>query len=464
MEPLIPRADILSGEEVIAAEEILQPGDPVFNPGARPDIQTALSLSSGAVGGWVVPFASGTFAHHADMPEQSLFRCLFGRDSLIISSLLRAERPLLQVNTVCALAEFQGEKSNSASEEELGRIAHEIRSLDDAQAAKIAEESGWEFPYYGSVDATLLWLTALDDIARTDASILERSINGKTLAQRAELAASWILLRLESGSGYIRSNRSNPKGILNQVWKDSGDSYLTNSGSVATRSGTASVETISQAFDALLASARIARASSHTWSITPGELTLAAEALRDLLLKSWWLGDRFAMGLGVIEAREVMLDAIASNQWRLLDSEILAHPDSSHLVSQLVNSVTDSEILGPNGIRTLGKSNPRYRPGGYHTGSSWPMDAALIARGLLRHGAKAEALAVARRSLQAIEGVGGYPELFRSDESEPSGVSRFVIDVWDPEIDRSNRICQPPQLLQGWTIAAFSWFQRMKQL
>jgi len=166
------------------------------------------------------------------------------------------------------------------------------------------------------------------------------------------------------------------------------------------------------------------------------------------------------MGLGLIDDKEVLLDAIASNQWRLLDSEILSDLETADYVRQLVHSVTDAEILGANGIRTLGKSNPRYRPGGYHTGSSWPMDTALIVRGLLRHGAKTEATLVANKTIRAIESVGAYPELFRSDESEKLGVSRFVIDVRDAHLGRSNRICQPPQLLQGWTIAAYSWFKQ----
>jgi glycogen debranching enzyme len=87
------------------------------------------------------------------------------------------------------------------------------------------------------------------------------------------------------------------------------------------------------------------------------------------------------------------------------------------------------------------------------------MDAALITRGLLRRGARKEAAEVAGKTIRAIEQVGGYPELFRSDETEKCGVSKFVIDVLDPVIGGPNRICQPPQLLQGWTIAAFSWFE-----
>jgi glycogen debranching enzyme len=461
---MIPRADLLAGDEIISSAEILRLDDLIFDPSLRPNIETALALSSGEVGGWVVPFASGTFEHHENVAEQGLFRCLFGRDSLIISSLLKQQNAALQINTICALAAFQGREFAWKSEEEPGRIPHEVRDSGDLQGAKIAAESAWHFPYYGSVDATLLWLTALDEVAQNDPSILDRHIEGQSLAHRAELASAWILNRLDSGSGYIRSNRANPQGILNQVWKDSGDSYLTISGKVATGSATVSVETMSQTFDALLAASRLAKLSTHHWHITPTELVFSAEALKEKLLNSWWLGDRFAMGLAVIDEKEVLLDAIASNQWRLLDSEILADFGSSNFVKKLVNSVTDTEILGPNGIRTLGKSNPRYRPGGYHTGSSWPMDAALIVRGLLKRGARAEATVVATKSIRAIEKVGAYPEFFRSDESEKLGISRFVIDVRDAQLARSNRICQPPQLLQGWTIAAFNWFKQEKIL
>lgn len=456
----IPKADLLAGDEVVSAEEILSLDDRIFYPSTRPSIETALNLSSGMVAGMHVPFASGTFDHHENLAEQKLFHCLFGRDSLIISSLLRQQNANLQINTVCALAAFQGQGFNPVSEEEPGRIAHEVRDLDDPQAARIEAESGWKFPYYGSVDATLLWLIALDEITRNDVSILDRHISGQSLSEHAELAATWILSRLQNDNGYVRSKRANPKGILNQVWKDSGDSYLTSDGKVATDLGTVSVETISQTFDALLAASRLSQLSSHRWAHSPSDLIAAAEKVRAVLINTWWLSDRFAMGLGAIEGEETLLDAIASNHWRLLDSEILAGQEHASFVKQLVESVTDEEILGPHGIRTLGKSNPRYRPGGYHSGSSWPMDAALITRGLLRYGANAEALLVANRSIRAIEGVGAYPELFRSDESEKSGVSRFVIDVRDAQLGISNRICQPPQLLQGWTIAAYSWFKQ----
>jgi len=452
-----PEADLLPGDVIVSCEQILSESDPVFDPTTRPEVSVALKLSSGKVGSWLVPFASGTFSHHADIPDQNLFRCLFGRDSLVISSLLRKINPKLQLETVCALAEHQGQEHNIWSEEEPGRIPHEVRTQDDPQAIKISTEAGWIFPYYGSVDATLLWLVALNQLSTKQPEILEKVVAGKTLSQRAELATNWVLERLDRGLGYIRSQRSNPKGILNQVWKDSGDSYMTSTGQLALSEGTASVETIGETFDALLAAAEIAKLSASSWGVTPTEITHRAKKLQEDLINNWWVADHFAMGIGLIDNTQTLLDAVASNQWRLLDSTILDSPDLSNYLHTLLDSVTDLEILGPRGIRTLGKSNPRYRPGGYHTGSSWPVDSAIITRGLLRHGAKQQAFEIASRTITAIESVGGYPELFRSDNSEPSGVSRFSIDVQDPATNALNRICQPPQLLQGWTIAAYAW-------
>lgn len=454
--------DVFPDEQVVLCDEVLQPSDPALIAANRPSVRVALEMCRSNVNGWQVFNAAGTLAHHGEIAEQQLFRCLFGRDSLVIAGFLRHSHPDALFNTVCALASFQGEETDDASEEEPGRIPHEVRASDDPQAARITAESGWRFPYFGSVDATLLWLKALGDIAERSPASLGVEVAGQTLARRAESAATWVLQRLGEGGGVIRSQRRNPRGILNQVWKDSGDSYLTIAGEIASEPGTASVETIAEAFDALLAAAKTAELSPNHWQLSPAELRSAAQGLKATLLDDWWLGSRFAMGHGFVNDAPTWLDALASNQWRLLNSGIFEPAADSQFLAPLIEAVTDPEILGPTGVRTLAKSNPRFRAGGYHTGSSWPMDSALIVRGLLRHGANAEASEVAMRTTSAIERVGGYPELFRSDSTEPSGVNRFVVDVVDQSTGASNRINQPPQLLQGWTIAAYSWLSELE--
>lgn len=461
--PINSTADLLPGDRVINAETVLHEGDPLYLESNRPGLANAIDSICHQSGEYLVPFAASSLKHHNHLVEQNLFRCLFGRDSLIISELLYDKKPALLKASILALATHQGERFDSASEEEPGRIAHEVRTSEDPQKARIEAESGWRFPYYGSVDASLLWLIALERIVSSEPKFLNFKHANMSISKRTERVASWVLMRLESGKGFIRSNRSNPKGILNQVWKDSGDSYLTSSGEVAIEPGTVSVETVAQTYDALLAAARLASLAEERWLISPTELLQAAKSQQEKLLSEFWHSDFFAMGLGIIAGKERRLDAIASNQWRLLDSAILLDLDVSFAKS-LIDSVTDSEILGPHGIRTLARSNPRYRPGGYHTGSSWPVDATLIVRGLLRHGAFAEARVVADRTLSAIEATGCYPEMFRSDDSEHAGISTAVIDVWDSHLNRENRICQPPQLMQGWTIASYSYLKRSEGL
>lgn len=451
--------DVFPGEQVLLCDEVLKLDDPALVAGNRIPVGAALAMCESRFGDWQVFNAAGTLEHHSNLEEQQLFRCLFGRDSLIIAQFLRGSHPAVLLNTVCVLARYQGQVTNDASEEEPGRIPHEVRSADDPQAARIFAEAGWRFPYFGSVDATLLWLKALGDLARQDPATLRLEVDGKSLEMRAQLAATWVVNRIEEGGGDIRSQRRNPRGILNQVWKDSGDSYLTAAGEIADETGTASVETIAEAFDALQSAAAIAELASTEWQLSEAELRQSAHQLKAKLLNEWWLGDRFAMGQGLIDGELRFLDAVASNQWRLLNSGILDVRADRQFIEPLIRSVTDPEILGPTGIRTLGKSNPRFRAGGYHTGSSWPMDSALIVQGLLRHGAIAEATEVANRTIAAIERVGGYPELFRSDSVEPTAVNRYVVDVLDSRTGGANRINQPPQLLQGWTIAAYSWLK-----
>jgi glycogen debranching enzyme len=456
-------ADLLPGERVLRDEKVLHEGDPLYLPANRPTVMDAIESICDKSGKYTVPFAASSLKHHSELIEQNLYRCLFGRDSLIISELLHDKKPELLKQSVLALAEHQGKKFDDDSEEEPGRIAHEVRTAEDPQRARIEAASGWRFPYYGSVDATLLWLIALERIVSTEPSFLDFKLEGLSISERAERAAGWILSRLDLGNGFIRSSRSNPKGILNQVWKDSGDSYLTSRGEVASESGTLSVETVAQTYDALLAAARLASLAEQDWQISKAELLEAARNQQEKLLNEFWHGDFFAMGLGMIAGNEQRLDAIASNQWRLLDSGILTDVDQDFAKS-LIDSVTDPQILGPHGIRTLASSNPRYRPGGYHTGSSWPVDTTMIIRGLLRHGAAREAKVVVHRTIKTIERVGCYPEMFRSDDSEPAGISTRVVDVWDRDLNTENRVCQPPQLMQGWTIASYSYLKDLAHL
>ncbi|MHB0929250.1 MAG: amylo-alpha-1,6-glucosidase [Candidatus Nanopelagicales bacterium] len=464
--PIFPE-DLKPGEEVIECQEVVDPDDAVFDATTRPNLQQAVEMILGRQQGFVVPFASAAFDRHASLRDQNLFRCMFGRDSLLIADLLRFMRPELRLNVICALASVQGTQYDEQSEEEPGRIPHEVREPDDPVAQEISSASRWKFPYYGAVDATLIWLRCLAEEAQADSRVLELEIAGHTLAQRAARAAAWTLQRLGSPSGFVESTRSNPQGIENQVWKDSGDSYMHRDGMLARGDSTASVETVGETFDALMAASAIqAMAPRANWPVGREEFTRLAHELRVRLFERFWLGDHFALATERdAHGRQVMMDSTASNQGRLLDSAILEGAEFASYGRAITDVMMDPDMLSAAGLRTLAASHISYRPGGYHTGTSWPMDSTFVARGMVRHGFRREALEVATRTRHAIESVGGYPEFFRGDMPLHGPISTSIVDVRRTGTRMSvNRVTQPPQLLQGWTVAAYARLMHSEEL
>lgn len=461
-------SDVKLGERVIDRRMILSPGDPVFDPRFRPSIETAIPWLLSYRDSWLVPYASVPFDHHKGVGEQNLFRCLFGRDALIIADFLGSRVPGLNQGVIGALAENQGESFNSQSEEERGRIPHEVRDQSDLRAIEISETNGWKFPYYGSVDATLLWLKSLAKETHDDPGILDLKVNSKSLAERAALATQWIVYRLATPSGLIESARSNPAGIKNQVWKDSGDSYMHSDGRVAGIGSLASIETCGELFDALKAAIRIQSLRPYVdWPMGPQELDNLAETIRERLINLMWLGDRFAMATERdATGTQTPLDSQASNQARLLDSAIFDGPEWNTYSRAIAEAITDTQLLGSAGLRTLSRNHPSYRPGGYHTGSAWPFDGMFAGRGLLRHGFTQKANALIGATVGAIESIGGFPELMRSDAPLYGWVTSEVIDIEgaaDGFGNGFNRICQPPQMIQGWTVAAYAWAKDHRQ-
>ena len=454
--------DLKPGEEILSHHEILDLSDPIFDPKTRPPLAEAISMIIGKQGGYEIPFASVTLERHAGMENQNLFRCLFGRDALLISDLLMDYRPDLLRNVVLALGAVQGKKEVDASEEEFGRIAHEVREADDPRALEIMKEGNWLFPYYGAVDATLIWVKSVSTVIEKEPHFLETVVNGESIGNRVIDAAIWILRRLNSKSSLIESYRKNPQGIENQVWKDSGDSYMHKDGTLATENTCSSIETVAEAYDALLVLAELERKfPSERWPASADGFTAEAKKLQRKLIDLFWLGDRFALGSARNELGEqVPLDSQASNQGRLLDSGILVGDEYAEYREAIAKAITHPRLLGATGLRTLASDHVSYRPGGYQTGSAWPMDGVFAARGLLRHGFTHEAQEITSRLITTIESFGGYPEYFRGDFPLHTIITTSITNVsWPTGSQRSgfNRVAQPPQLIQGWTVGAYAW-------
>jgi glycogen debranching enzyme len=453
----------MPNEMTVNYEVILQENDPALNPANRPPINDAINMILGTAHGYEVPFAAVPLTQHQGMPAQNLYNCLFGRDSLIISDLLFAVKPHLRLNVISALAINQGKVFDGDSEEEPGRIAHEVRSPDDPVAHKLTAEGAWKFPYFGSVDATLIWMNQVQHAAKADSSILDIVIDGIALWERFIASTQWVLNRLATPSGFIESSRSNPLGIANQVWKDSGDSYMHANGVLARGDSTASVETVGETFDAIIAAVAIQEMKpSGKWPLSSREMLKIARNLQLSLVGTFWLGDSFALGIERdSNGNTAKFESMASNQGRLLDSGVLLGDEFSGYRTAIANAMTDESMLGESGLRTLSSAHHSYRPGGYHTGSSWPFDGVLTARGLLKNGFTRESKMVQAKIKNAIESCGGYPEFFRGDWPETDLINRFIHDVQIVDErgvhSHTNRVAQPPQIIQGWTVAAYSW-------
>jgi len=196
------------------------------------------------------PVAGVATRENEHLPNLRLFETLFGRDSLIVSTFLLPQFPKLARATILALLKLQGVRTVMASEEEPGRILHEYRDAEDPMGIMLREKEGWEFPYYGSVDATPLLVNLIVAYcAQEGTSLLEEEYLNKDgelmiVLDGFDAALGWITHRMDTNDeGFLEFHRSNPSGIPNQVWKDSVDSYFHADGTLANHErGIASIE------------------------------------------------------------------------------------------------------------------------------------------------------------------------------------------------------------------------------
>jgi glycogen debranching enzyme len=349
-------------------------------------------------------FTARTMPNRA-LPAAGLpwFMTMFGRDSILTSLQSLPFVPELAATTLVALGERQGTRFDDFRDEDPGRILHEMR-----YGELTAFEERPHSPYYGSADATPLYVVLLDEYERwTGDTKLVRDLEFEA---RAALRWTDDFADLQ-GNGYIAYKRRNEEtGLENQCWKDSWDS-------ISYRDGTlpgfprATCEMQGYAYDAKVRGARLAR---EVWrdAALAEQLETEAEALKRRFNRDFWLkdGQYFALALDA-DGRQV--DALSSNIGHLLWSGIVDRTKAKAVAGHL---------LGPRlwsgwGVRTLAEGEGRYNPIGYHVGTVWPFDNSFIAWGLRRYGFKEDAALVAAGILEAAgffdgrlpEAFGGYP-------------------------------------------------------
>jgi glycogen debranching enzyme len=325
------------------------------------------------------------------------FMALFGRDSLLTSFMTLPLDPSLALGTLKTLADHQGRTVNPLSEEEPGRILHEVRL-----GASTGLALGGSSAYYGSVDATPLFVTLAGELTRWGfhADVAE------SLLPAVDRALDWIRDYGDAdGDGFVEYSRATDQGLLNQGWKDSGDGINFADGTLA-EPPIALCEVQGYVYTAYLSRALMAQEE--------GDLKLAAvwgaraAELKRKFNQQFWLPERgyFAIAL---DRDKRPVDACASNMGHCLWSGIV-DDDKAPLVAARLMS--DTMFTGW-GVRTLASDMAAYNPASYHNGSVWPHDNALIAGGLMRYGFIEEAQRLVTGLLDAAEAFGGrLPELF----------------------------------------------------
>ena len=317
------------------------------------------------------------------------FMAMFGRDSLITSFQALPYAPELAATTLRLLALFQARIDDPFRDQEPGKILHELR-LGEMTAFEERPHS----PYYGSADATPLFLVLLEEYERwTGDTALARA-----LEREARAAIAWIDHHGDrDGDGYIEYERRNREtGLENQCWKDSWDSIAFADGTLAP-TPRATCELQGYAYDAKRRTARLAREvwGDPAWA---AELERQAAELRRRFNEDFWIPERgfFALAL---DGQKRKVDSLTSNIGHLLWSGIADADKAERCVHHLLGEA----LFSGWGIRTMASTESSYNPIGYHVGTVWPHDNSLIAWGLRRYGYRAEAARISRAMLEAAE-------------------------------------------------------------
>ncbi|WP_374970174.1 glycogen debranching N-terminal domain-containing protein [Terrabacter sp. BE26] len=340
---------------------------------------------------------------------------LFGRDSLWTARMLLPLGTTLAAGTLRALARRQGRAWDPETAEAPGKIPHELRRTTYQD-----ETVDFTLPtvYWGTVDATALWICLLHDAWRWGMPADEV----RSLLPQLRAAASWLTDHaMPDDDGLIKYVDESGRGLANQGWKDSGDSMRFRDGSLAV-APIALVEAQAYAVEAALGAATLLRelgdrspdvAGAGTPAgdaVRAGQLEEWADALRERIRARFWVGPPEQRYLAMaIDSTARPVDGVGSNMGHVLGTGALTPAEARQVTDLLVGPT----MLGNFGIATLATDNGGFNPIGYHTGSVWVHDTAICALGMASEGHRPEAASVVGRLLDVGEAFGyRFPELF----------------------------------------------------
>jgi glycogen debranching enzyme len=347
--------------------------------------------------------------HMVFVPAAGLpwFVALFGRDTLIVSFQTMIVYPEFAAGTLEVLAQYQATERDDYRDAEPGKILHELRYGELAHFKLIPHT-----PYYGTADATPLYLIALHAAwkATGDRALIERHLSN------AEACLTWIDKYGDSdGDGFQEYQTRSTAGYENMAWKDSGDSVMYPDGTLV-RGPKALCELQGYVYDAWLRMAEIYDVLDNKRSAN--RLRKKAAALFKKFNEAFW-DEKSGFYAFALDGDKKKVLSVASNVGQCLWSGIIEPKRAAAVVKRLMQK----DMWSGWGIRTLSSDHPSFNPYNYQTGAVWPHDNSLIALGMRRYGFDAEAAALARD----ISGAASHfllnqlPELYAGLQRDPTG-------------------------------------------
>jgi len=340
--------------------------------------------------------------HHFGAPVVSAgipwYTCPFGRDALITGFEALLATPDLARDALRFLASLQAREEDPTRDAKPGKILHELRFGEMAAAGEVPHT-----PYYGSVDATPLFLVLLSEYELWTG-------DGETvdaLWPAAEAAIAWLDRYADlDGDGLVEYERRTPKGLRNQGWKDSHDGVPFADGRPA-EPPIALVEVQGYAIDARRRAAQMLDRRGRREEAA--RLRAKARAHADLLEARFWMAEKGTYALALDSAKR-QVDAVTSNPGHLLFSRAVSDERAQAVAASLLGPAMWSGW----GIRTLAAGQPAYNPLSYHDGTVWPHDNALCAMGMASYGMTRQAGEVLSGLWQAAQNFRylRLPELF----------------------------------------------------
>ena len=354
---------------------------------------------------------------------------LFGRDSLWAARFLLPLGPRLATDTLAVLAGRQALEYDAAASAEPGKILHEVRS------GHMDLGGGVVLPpvYYGSIDATLLWLILLQEAwhAGADDNALQQ------LMPAARAALEWMHEAVSrDDAGFLRYIDASGRGLANQGWKDSADGIRDEHGNIA-KPPIALCEVQAYAVQAARAGADILEAFGAP-SEEPARWRAWATDLTARFRSAFWTDDAAGpLPASAIDGTGKPIRSVTSNIGHLLGTGLLTSDEATLVARRLLAP----DMFTGFGLRTLSANAPGYNPFGYHTGAVWTHDTMIAARGLDAEGLHDEALQLVEGIMAAATSFGHrVPELFAGIHRTQPGVQPLPYPA----------SCRP----QGWSAAA----------